>query len=194
MKNRLFRAFLSGCLLLLGVLCLTACGKKETAPETIVNWTLPDVASFEENYTSEKETAEAEKAEPEAESYRWKPHGVYTYVYGTSGEDGSWSTALFKISSADYDKRCAVVTYTVKDNYGYSLARQNGNNPKEEDYFFESGGEKVVGLEEKEDADGTRHVILYLSNDHFLEFTGSNRPEQAKYCFKSRTYRLKYEG
>ena len=82
----------------------------------------------------------------------------------------------------------------MKDNYGYSLARQNGNNPKEEDYFFESGGEKVVGLEEKEDADGTRHVILYLSNDHYLEFTGSNRPEQAKYCFKSRTYRLKYEG
>ena len=82
----------------------------------------------------------------------------------------------------------------MKDNYGYSLARQNGNNPKEEDYFFESGGEKVVGLEEKEDADGTRHVILYLSNDHYLEFTGSNRLEQAKYCFKSRTYRLKYEG
>ena len=176
------------------MLCLTACGKKETAPESIVNWTLPDVASFEENYTSERETAVAEKAEPEAESYRWKPHGVYTYVYGTSGEDGNWSTALFKISSADYDKRCAVVTYTVKDNYGYSLARQNGNNPKEEDYFFESGGEKVVGLEEKEDADGTRHVILYLSNDHYLEFTGSNQLEQAKYCFKSRTYRLKYEG
>ncbi len=194
MKNHLFRAFSSGCLLLAVMLCLTACGKKETAPESIVNWTLPDVASFEENYTSEKETAEAEKAEPEAESYRWKPHGVYTYVYGTSGEDGSWSTALFKISSTDYDKRCAVVTYTVKDNYGYSLARQNGNNPKEEDYFFESGGEKVVGLEEKEDADGTRHVILYLSNDHYLEFTGSDRPEQAKYCFKSRTYRLKYEG
>ena len=194
MKNRLFRSFLSGCLLLAVMLCLTACGKKETAPESIVNWTLPDVASFEENYTSERETAVAEKAEPEAESYRWKPHGVYTYVYGTSGEDGSWSTALFKISSADYDKRCAVVTYTVKDNYGYSLARQNGNNPKEEDYFFESGGEKVVGLEEKEDADGTRHVILYLSNDHYLEFTGSNRLEQAKYCFKSRTYRLKYEG
>ena len=194
MKNHLFRAFSSGCLLLAVMLCLTACGKKETAPETIVNWTLPDVASFEENYTSERETAVAEKAEPEAESYRWKPHGVYTYVYGTSGEDGNWSTALFKISSADYDKRCAVVTYTVKDNYGYSLARQNGNNPKEEDYFFESGGEKVVGLEEKEDADGTRHVILYLSNDHYLEFTGSNRLEQAKYCFKSRTYRLKYEG
>ena len=194
MKNRLFRSFLSGCLLLAVMLCLTACGKKETAPESIVNWTLPDVASFEENYTSERETAVAEKAEPEAESYRWKPHGVYTYVYGTSGEDGNWSTALFKISSADYDKRCAVVTYTVKDNYGYSLARQNGNNPKEEDYFFESGGEKVVGLEEKEDADGTRHVILYLSNDHYLEFTGSNRLEQAKYCFKSRTYRLKYEG
>ena len=176
------------------MLCLTACGKKETAPESIVNWTLPDVASFEENYTSERETAVAEKAEPEAESYRWKPHGVYTYVYGTSGEDGSWSTALFRIVSADYDKRCAVVTYTVKDNYGYALARQNGNNPKEEDYFFESGGEKVVGLEEKEDADGMRHVILYLSNDHYLEFTGGNRPEQAKYCFKSRTYRLKYEG
>ena len=194
MKNYLFRAFLFGCLLLAAMLCLTACGKKETAPESIVNWTLPDVASFEENYTSERETAEAEKAEPETESYRWKPHGVYTYVYGASGEDGNWSTALFKISSADYDKRCAVVTYTVKDNYGYSLARQNGNNPKEEDYFFESGGEKVVGLEEKEDADGTRHVILYLSNDHYLEFTGTNRPEQAKYCFKSRTYRLKYEG
>ena len=194
MKNHLFRAFSSGCLLLAVMLCLTACGKKETAPESIVNWTLPDVASFEENYTSERETAVAEKAEPEAESYRWKPHGVYTYVYGTSGEDGNWSTALFKISSADYDKRCAVVTYTVKDNYGYSLARQNGNNPKEEDYFFESGGEKVVGLEEKEDADGTRHVILYLSKDHYLEFTGGDRPEQAKYCFKSRTYRLKYEG
>ena len=194
MKNHLFRAFLSSFFLLAVMLCLTACGKKETAPESIVNWTLPDVASFEENYTSERETAVAEKAEPEAESYRWKPHGVYTYVYGASGEDGNWSTALFKISSADYDKRCAVVTYTVKDNYGYTLARQNGNNPKEEDYFFESGGEKVVGLEEKEDADGTRHVILYLSNDHYLEFTGGDRPEQAKYCFKSRTYRLKYEG
>ena len=118
MKNYLFRAFLFGCLLLAAMLCLTACGKKETAPESIVNWTLPDVASFEENYTSERETAVAEKAEPEAESYRWKPHGVYTYVYGASGEDGNWSTALFKISSADYDKRCAVVTYTVKDNYG----------------------------------------------------------------------------
>ena len=89
MKNHLFRAFLSGFLLLAVMLCLTACGKKETAPESIVNWTLPDVASFEENYTSERETAVAEKAEPEAESYRWKPHGVYTYVYGTSGEDGA---------------------------------------------------------------------------------------------------------
>ena len=57
MKNHLFRAFSSGCLLLAVMLCLTACGKKETAPESIVNWTLPDVASFEENYTSERETA-----------------------------------------------------------------------------------------------------------------------------------------
>ena len=118
MKNYLFRAFLSSFFLLAVMLCLTACGKKETAQESIVNWTLPDVASFEENYTSERETAEAEKAEPATEIYRWKPHGVYTYVYGTSGEDGNWSTALFKISSADYDKHCAVVTYTVKANFG----------------------------------------------------------------------------
>ena len=193
MKN-LFSAFRSVCLLLAVMLCLAACGKKETTPEAIVNWTLPDVASFEENYSSEKETAAAEKPAQETEIYRWKPHGVYTYVYGTSGSDGGWSTALFKISSADYEKHFAIVTYTVKDNYGFSLAQQNGKNPKQEDYFFESGGEKVVGLEEKDDADGTRHVILYLSNDHYLEFTGAERIEEAKYCFQSRTYRLKYEG
>ena len=193
MKN-LFQAFQSACILLAVMLCLTACGKEKTTPDTIVNWTLPDVATFEESYASEKEPAVAEKAEQETENYRWKPHGVYTYVYGASGGDGNWSTALFKISSADYDKHFAIVTYTVKDDYGFTLARQNGNNPKEEDYFFESGGEKVVGLEEKEDADGTRHVILYLSDDHYLEFTGADRLEQAKYCFKSSTYRLKYEG
>lgn len=193
MKN-LFQTFRSTCILLAVMLCLTACGKKESAPEAIVNWTLPDVASFEENYTSEKETAAMEDTAPDAESYHWKPHGVYTYVYGTGDSDGSWSTALFKISSADYDKHFAIVSYTVKDNYGYTLAQQIEKNPKEEDFFFESGGERIVGLEEKEDADGMRHVILYLSNDHYLEFTGNDRLEQAKYCFKSRTYRLKYEG
>ncbi|MBQ8074449.1 MAG: hypothetical protein IJ237_00540 [Oscillospiraceae bacterium] len=185
---------ISAFLLFMLLLLLSACGKEEPKQETLVNWTLPDVTSFEESYTSEKETVAAESEKEEEQNTRWKPHGVYTYVYGASGENGSWSTALFKIATVDYEKRCAVVTYTVKDNYGYSLAQQEEKNPNRDDYFFESGGEKVVGLEEKEEADGSRTVILYLSKKHALEFTGSGRIEQAKYRFANHTYRLKYEG
>ena len=180
--------------LLVVLIFLTGCAKKEPERNEIVNWTLPDVASFEKEYASEASQPPAEKAETGAQIQKWKPHGVYTYVTGTSGSDGAWSTALFKISSVDYEKKCAVVTYTVKDNLGFARARDSGKDAKEEDYFFESGGEKVVGLEERKDGDGTRHVILYLSKQHYLEFTGTEKIDQAKYCFENLSYRLKYEG
>ena len=181
-------------LLLALLVFLTGCGKKEPERNEIVNWTLPDVASFEKEYASEAAQPPAEKAEIGTQVQKWKPHGVYTYVTGTSGSDGTWSTALFKISSVDYEKKCAVVTYTVKDNLGFARARESGKMAKEEDYFFESGGEKVVGLEERKDGDGTRHVILYLSKQHYLEFSGTEKLDQAKYCFENHSYRLKYEG
>ena len=116
---------------------------------------------------------------------------MFTYVLGGGY---SWSTALFKISSVDYDKHCAVVTYTVKDDNGYQLAKIEGKKPKEEDYFFESGGERVVGLDETEDEDGTRHIIIYLSNEHYLEFIGKEKLETSKYCYPGMSYRLKKEG
>ena len=144
MKN-LFSAFRSVCLLLAAMLCLAACGKKETTPEAIVNWTLPDVASFEENYSSEKETAAAEKPAQETENYRWKPHGVYTYVYGTSGEDGSWSTALFKISSADYEKHFAIVTYTVRTTTGFPLPSRTGRTRNRKITFLSPAGKRWSG-------------------------------------------------
>ena len=179
--------------LLFVMLCLCGCGKKETASgSAIVNWTLPDVAAFEESYAgaqAELETAQEGQQEPPA--YRWNPHGVFTYV---TGVDGRYSTALFKVISVDYENHCAVVTYTVKDSRGYEQAKETNRDAKEENFFFESNGERVTGLEEKTDADGTRHIIIYLSNDHYLEFSGKDRMENAKYCYKNLTYRLKYEG
>ena len=112
---------------------LSACGREESSQIGIRNYTLPDKDKFEESYTSDKK----EVAPPSQEihqTYRWNPHGVFTYVLGGGY---SWSTALFKISSVDYDKHCAVVTYTVKDDNGYQLAKIEGKKPKEEDYFFE---------------------------------------------------------
>ena len=180
-------------LLMLITICLCACRKRENAPgNPIVNWTLPDVSAFEESYTvpqAEQETAR--EGQMEQTAYRWNPHGVFTYV---TGIDGQYSTALFKVISVDYEKHCAVVTYTVKDSSGYEQAKSANRDAKEENFFFESGGERVAGLEEKTDADGTRHIIIYLSNDHYLEFSGKEKLEKAKYCYKNLTYRLKYEG
>ena len=185
-------------LLLLIALSLSACGKEkeeQADPISIVNYTLPDVSSFEETYQAEqKETPDTESSKASAEQVsRWKPHGVFTYVTGGK-EDGRWSTALFKISSVDYETHCAVLTYTVKDSSGYDLSREAGNRPREEDYFFESGGERVVGLDETEEPDGTRRVVIYLSNEHYLEFIGKEKLEKARYCYKNISYRLKYEG
>ena len=188
-KNRLL---LQICIILVFILC--ACGKREEDQTRIVNWTLPDASAFEEAYKEEqKETIPASESMTE-QAYRWNPHGVFTYIYQNRDDSDGWSTALFKVSSVDYEKHCAVLTYTVKDNRGFLLAQNAGKNPKESDYTFESGGEKVAGLDETEDADGTRHVIIYISDNHYLEFTGKDRLEEAKYCFRDLTYRLKYEG
>ncbi len=188
-KNRLL---LQICIILVFILC--ACGKREEDQTRIVNWTLPDASAFEEAYKEEqKETIPASESMTE-QAYRWNPHGVFTYIYQNRDDSDGWSTALFKVSSVDYEKHCAVLTYTVKDNRGFLRAQNAGNNPKESDYMFESGGEKVAGLDETTDADGTRHVIIYISDNHYLEFTGKNRLEEAKYCFRDLIYRLKYEG
>ena len=87
-----------------------------------------------------------------------------------------------------------VFTYIYQNRDDTNGSQNAGKNPKESDYTFESGGEKVAGLDETEDADGTRHVIIYISDNHYLEFTGKDRLEEAKYCFRDLTYRLKYEG
>ena len=188
-KNRLL---LQICIILVFILC--ACGKREEDQTRIVNWTLPDASAFEEAYKEEqKETIPASESMTE-QAYRWNPHGVFTYIYQNRDDSDGWSTALFKVSSVDYEKHCAVLTYTVKDNRGFLRAQNAGNNPKESDYMFESGREKVAGLDETTDADGTRHVIIYISDNHYLEFTGKNRLEEAKYCFRDLIYRLKYEG
>ena len=174
------------------LLCFCGCGNKDKTEKQIVNWTLPDVAAFEEAYTAEQTEQKALKEQQtEQSAYRWNPHGVFTYV--TSG-GSSWSTALFNVSSVDYEKHCAVVTYIVKDSNGYELARQEGKSPREEDYFFDSNGERVVGLDETLDEDGTRHIILYLSNEHYLEFIGKDKLETSKYCYLNMSYRLKREG
>ena len=86
------------------------------------------------------------------------------------------------------------MTYIVKDSNGYELAKLEGKSPKEENYFFQSDGERVVGLDEKVDEDGTRHAIIYLSDEHYLEFTGKEKLESSKYCYLGLTYRLKREG
>lgn len=182
---------LSLCLVVL-MLTLCACSRKEVEPPGIVNWTLPNISDFQAEYlTAEKEPSPQEVHTTGAQAVKWKPHGNYTYV---TGSGSGYSTALFKIYSADYETRCAVVAYTVKDSSGYEQAKASGEDPAEENYFFESGGEQVVGLEEKTDAEGVRHVILYLSKEHYLEFTGKEKLEQAKYCYKALKYRLKYEG
>ena len=177
-------------LLLLMLVFLSACGREESSQIGIRNYTLPDKDKFEESYTSDKKET-APSSQEIHQTYRWNPHGVFTYVLGGGY---SWSTALFKISSVDYDKHCAVITYTVKDDNGYQLAKIEGKKPKEEDYFFESGGERVVGLDETEDEDGTRHIIIYLSNEHYLEFIGKEKLETSKYCYPGMSYRLKKEG
>ena len=177
-------------LLLLMLVFLSACGREESSQIGIRNYTLPDKDKFEESYTADKKEA-APSSQEIHQTYRWNPHGVFTYVLGGGY---SWSTALFKISPVDYDKHCAVVTYTVKDDNGYQLAKIEGKKPKEEDYFFESGGERVVGLDEAEDEDGTRHIIIYLSNEHYLEFIGKEKLETSKYCYPGMSYKLKREG
>ena len=181
--------------LLLGLLfCLCACRKQQEAPNNgIVNWTLPSVSSFQEEYNASLEENDVQQqAETTAiQNTCWKPHGNYTYV---TNSGGGYSTALFKISSVDYEKHCAVVTYTVKDSSGFEQAKSAGKSVNETDYFFESNGERVVGLDENTDGEGVRHVILYLSNEHYLEFTGREKLEKAKYCYLGHTYRLKYEG
>ena len=178
-------------LLALVLLCLTACGKKESSGQVIRNYTLPDKDAFEEAYSAAREKEEAASSQELQQSYHWNPHGVFTYV--TSGGN-SWSTALFNVSSVSYENHCAVVTYIVKDSNGYELAKLEGKSPKEENYFFQSDGERVVGLDEKVDEDGTRHVIIYLSDEHYLEFTGKEKLESSKYCYLGLTYRLKREG
>ena len=84
-------------LLLLMLVFLSACGREESSQIGIRNYTLPDKDKFEESYSSDKK----ETAPPSQEihqTYRWTPHGVFTYVLGGGY---SWSTALFKISSVD---------------------------------------------------------------------------------------------
>ena len=184
----------AGILILLAILLfLCGCGKKSATERQIVNWTLPDVATFEKDYSADQAAQDTAPSQQQTlqTAYRWNPHGVFTYV--TAGGVG-YSTALFKVISVDYENHCAVVTYTVKDNSGYQQAMLSDAGAKEENYFFESNGERVVGLEEKTEEDGTRHIILYLSNDHYLEFTGKDRLETAKYCYKKSSYRLKFEG
>lgn len=178
-------------ILLLMLVFLSACGREESSQIEIKNYTLPDKDAFEESYAADRESEAASSSQKLHQTYRWNPHGVFTYV--TSGGN-SWSTALFNISSVDYEKHCAVVTYIVKDDNGYQLAKLEGKSPREEDYFFESGGERVVGLDEREDEDGTRHIILYLSNEHYLEFIGKEKLETSKYCYLGMSYKLKREG
>ncbi len=178
-------------ILLLMLVFLSACGREESSQIEIKNYTLPDKDAFEESYAADRESEAASSSQELHQTYRWNPHGVFTYV--TNGGN-SWSTALFNVFSVDYEKHCAVVTYIVKDDNGYQLAKLEGKSPKEEDYFFESGGERVVGLDEREDEDGTRHIILYLSNEHYLEFIGKEKLETSKYCYLGMSYKLKREG
>ena len=178
-------------LLILMLVFLCACGNEESSQIEIRNYTLPDKDAFEESYAADKENSVVSSSQELHQTYRWNPHGVFTYV---SRGGYSWSTALFNVSSVDYENHCAVVTYIVKDDNGYQLAKLEGKSPKEEDYFFESEGERVIGLDEREDEDGTRHIILYLSNEHYLEFIGKEKLETSKYCYLGMSYRLKREG
>ncbi len=176
----------------LALVLLASCGKNEQPQQiTIRNDTLPDVQSFAAEYEASREQEPAGgNGQILQQSVKWKPHGVYTHV----GSGGTMTTSLFRIISVDYDTSCAVLTYIVKDQRGLEQSREKGEGPAEGDYLFESEGEKVAGLEERTGEDGIRHVIIYLSNEHYLDFAGREKIETARYCYRDISYLLKYEG
>ena len=178
-------------LLLLLLPSLAACGSASEAPPAVVNYTLPDVSSFNESYSTELETQQAEASAASAQEYRWNPHGVFTI---TVGDDGNWAAGFVNISSVDISTHTAIVTYSIKDNRGFNLAQSEGKNPSEADYFLDSNGQLVTGVDETEDPDGTRHVIIYLPADHWLEFSGKERLTSAQYHFNGLYYGMKREG
>lgn len=172
-------------------LFLSACGSKAQEASSVVNYTLPDVGSFNEAYTSDREEQQAAVTSA-AQAYRWNPHGVFTL--NVVGNNGDWAAGFVNISSVDISTHTAVLTYSIKDSYGYSLAQTGGGSPAEKDYFFDSDGELVTGADETEDADGTRHVIIYMPDDHWLEFSGKEKLTSAKYHYNDLYYGLKREG
>lgn len=172
-------------------LLLCACGKAKEPPR-IVNYTLPDVNAFNEAYTAEKETQPAEAAAAEAEEYRWNPHGNFTL--NVVGDGGDYAAGFVNISMVDLSSHTAVLTYSIKDSRGYNLALAEGKAPEEKNYFFDSDGELVTGADEKEDEDGTRHVIIYLPDDHWLEFIGKEKLSSALYHYDGNYYGIKREG
>ena len=72
-------------------------------------------------------------------------------------------------------------------------------NNWDKDYYNGKIG-RVVAMDgqqiivETEDEDGTRHIIIYLSNEHYLEFIGKEKLETSKYCYPGMSYKLKKEG
>lgn len=170
---------------------LSGCSKKEETPR-IVNYTLPDVSSFNKAYASESKAQHSAAPADSDDEYRWIPHGVFTL--NVVGDDGSWVAGFVNVSYVDLDTHTAIVSYSIKDNRGFTLAQSEGNTPDEKDYYLDSDGELVTGVDETEDEDGTRHIIIYLPDEHWLEFSGKERISSAQYHFNSIYYGMKREG
>ena len=173
-------------------LMLCGCGKKEEQPAPITNYTLPDVSAFNEAYNAEAAAQQAVAAAAATQSYRWKPHGVFTYTIG--GDDEMWSAGYVNISSVDFDTHTALLSYSIKDQRGLTLAKSEGKSPQEKNYFFDSGGEIATGVDETEAEDGTRKIVIYLPDDHWLEFKGKEKMTSAQYHYGGLYYGLKHEG
>ncbi len=192
MKDRILPIWL-----LLFALVLAGCRDKEPEQERIgiTNYFLPDVEAFNKAYFSEKEPEpEPEPENIEQEEKRWKPYGAFSVTYSDRFDKQLWTTAHFKISSVDLEKKTAVLTYMVNDNRDYVLAQQAGKTPRKEDYFFSSGGRRALFLDETESSDGARCIRIYLTGESFLEFTGKDHLGKARFCCNGVYYRLKSEG
>ena len=173
-------------------LLLSACGKAPEEKPKIVNYTLPDVSSFNESYAAEQQASQSEAQEESSEVYRWVPHGVFTL--NVVGDDGDWAAGFVNISLVDLEKSTAVLTYSIKDSRGFNLAKLEGKSPAEKDYFFDSGGELVTGVDEIEDEGGFRRIVIYLPDNHWLEFSGKEKITSAQYHFNGNHYGMKREG
>ena len=189
-------------LTLILLLICSACGNKQAAK--VLNYSQPDVNSFNEVYYSEmtarrKSAAIADAGNNSnetftvaAQEYDWLPEGVYSYVKGDSDSD-MWSKAEFNIESVNPNTHTACISYDIQDQRGYTLAGKSGSADKDS-YFRKSDGIVAVGCDVTTAKDGTRTIKLYIDDLHWLEFTGKECIETADYRFSTSRYSMEHNG